>query len=126
MYGVAESDSDIALSDVEGQDDDGELPDVRAWGKDKRRFYSTDYVDPDYGGYQQKDSALAEFEEEEASNLQKQLMQQLDDDDFSLPTFSKASNKHLPIDTVKNIWNTNNWLAYVMQIMFRVERRGRT
>lgn len=94
VFGVgsdSDSGSEIALSDVEGQDDDGELPDVRAWGKDKRQFYSTDYVDPDYGGYQQKDSTLAELEEAEASNLQKQLMQQLDDDDFSLPTFAKVT-----------------------------------
>jgi U3 small nucleolar RNA-associated protein 3 len=47
-----EDQSDIALSDVEGQEDKDELPDVRAWGKDKRKFYSTDYVDPDYGGFQ--------------------------------------------------------------------------
>jgi U3 small nucleolar RNA-associated protein 3 len=79
-----EDQSDIALSDVEGQEDKDELPDVRAWGKDKRKFYSTDYVDPDYGGFQGKDAHLAELEEEEARNLQQQLAQHLDDDDFCL------------------------------------------
>ncbi|KAJ8968912.1 hypothetical protein NQ317_016523 [Molorchus minor] len=38
--------SDLALSDVEGQEDD-ELPDIRAWGRDKRKYYSTDYLDDD-------------------------------------------------------------------------------
>lgn len=80
----------MALSDVEGQQDD-DLPDVRAWGKDKRQFYQTDYVDQDYGGFQGKDAHLAELEEEEARNLQKQLAQQLDDDDFALDIFSKVS-----------------------------------
>lgn len=78
--------SDIAVSDVEGQEDD-DLPDVRAWGKDKRKYYATDYVDPDYGGFQGNDATLAELEEEEARSLQKQLVQQLDDDDFNLDIF---------------------------------------
>nr|XP_975194.2 PREDICTED: something about silencing protein 10 [Tribolium castaneum] len=81
--------SDIALSDVEGQEDQDDLPDIRAWGKDKRKFYSTDYVDPDYGGFQGKDAHLAELEEEEARNLQKQLAEQLDDDDFCLDVPTK-------------------------------------
>lgn len=91
VYGVhSDTSSDIALSDVEGQGDENDLPDVRAWGKDKKHYYSTDYVDPDYGGYQGKDAALADLEEEEARNLQKQLMQQLDDDDFSLDLVNKV------------------------------------
>lgn len=87
---VDDDQSDIALSDLEGQEDDT-LPDLRAWGKDKRNFYSTDYVDPDYGGYQGKDAALADIEEKEARNLQMQLIQQLDDEDFCLDIFSKVS-----------------------------------
>ncbi|XP_057656568.1 something about silencing protein 10 isoform X1 [Diorhabda carinulata] len=80
--------NELALSDVEGQDDD-DLPDIRAWGKDKRKYYKTDYVDDDYGGFQGKDAQLAELEEEEAITLQKQLVQQLDDDDFNLDIFRK-------------------------------------
>lgn len=79
----------MAISDIEGQDDDN-LPDIRAWGKDKRKYYKTDYVDPDYGGFQGKDAHLAELEEEEARKLQKQLAQQLDDADFSLDLFVKV------------------------------------
>ncbi|XP_028146545.1 something about silencing protein 10 [Diabrotica virgifera virgifera] len=84
--------SDLALSDVEGQEDDN-LPDTRAWGKDKRKFYQTDYVDGDYGGFQGKDAQLAELEEEEARNLQKQLAQHLDDDDFGLDIFAKKADE---------------------------------
>lgn len=66
------------------------MPDIRAWGKDKRKFYSTDYVDPDYGGFQGKTANLAELEETEAKNLQKQLIQELDDGDFSFDIFVKV------------------------------------
>lgn len=69
--------SDIAVSDVEGQEDD-DLPDARAWGKQKKKFYGADYVDPDYGGFQGKDAHAAEVEQEEAQELQNQLMAQLD------------------------------------------------
>ncbi|ERL92875.1 hypothetical protein D910_10181 [Dendroctonus ponderosae] len=70
--------SDIAVSDVEGQDDDDDLPDARAWGKEKKKYYGADYVDPDYGGFQGKDAHAAEVEQEEAQELQNQLMAQLD------------------------------------------------
>lgn len=102
MYGVAanseddESGSDLAVSDVE-QDDKDSLPDVRAWGKDKRKFYSTDYVDPDYGGFQGRDASLAELEEEEAKNLQKQLIEELDDNDFGLDIFVKVNKNHIKL-----------------------------
>ncbi|CAG9859184.1 unnamed protein product [Phyllotreta striolata] len=91
--GSGDDQSDLALSDVEGQNDDDDLPDVRAWGKDKRKFYQTDYVDQDYGGFQGKDAHLADLEEEEARNLQKQLAEQLDDDDFALDIFSKSTKE---------------------------------
>lgn len=86
--------SDLAVSDIEGQEDD-DLPDVRAWGKDKRKYYQTDYVDPDYGGFQGKDAQLAEFEEEEARNLQKRLAQEMDDADFSLDIFAQVRLIHI-------------------------------
>lgn len=37
-------------SDIEGKEDDFHLPDQRAWGKTKKNYYNTDYVDQDYGG----------------------------------------------------------------------------
>lgn len=86
----SDSDDDLALSDIEGQDDKDDLPDVRAWGKDKRKYYATDYVDQDFGGFQEKEAPLAEIEEEEAKNLQKFLVEQLDDEDFTLDFVSKV------------------------------------
>lgn len=94
MYRLEQSDDDdddddqINDSDIDGQDDD-DIPDVRAWGKSKRDFYSTDYVDPDYGGFQGKDAVSAELEEEEARNIQKRLAEQMDDADFTLDIFNK-------------------------------------
>lgn len=75
--------SDLALSDVE-EDEADNLPNVKAWGKDKRSYYSTDYVDQDYGGHAGRDALNADFEEVEAQNLQLQLAMQLEDEDFLL------------------------------------------
>lgn len=76
------------------------MPNIKAWGKDKRNYYATDYVDPDYGGYQGKDAALADLEEQEARNIQIQLAQQLDDNDFSLEDLGKV----IMIEII-TIWN---------------------
>ena len=109
VFGVgsgSESDdqSEIADSDVEGQEDKDDLPDIRAWGKKKNKFYNTDYVAQDYGGFQGKDAHLAELEEEEARNLQKQLAEQLDDDDFKLdlPTKVVQEDKATPEEIIKS------------------------
>ncbi|CAK1551168.1 unnamed protein product [Leptosia nina] len=91
VYGFSESDDEsdkndlgMADSDVEGQEkSDDDLPDPKAWGKDKRSYYSTDYVDKDYGGFGDDEEA-ALMEEEEAKNIQKRLLEQLDEDDFKL------------------------------------------
>ncbi|XP_013197408.1 something about silencing protein 10 [Amyelois transitella] len=98
MYAFSESDEDsdiqkdnpdIADSDVEGQEkSDDDLPDPKAWGKKKRSYYSTDYVDEDYGGFGQDEQA-ALMEEEEAKNIQKRLLEQLGDEDFTLEFFTK-------------------------------------
>ncbi|CAH4028458.1 unnamed protein product [Pieris brassicae] len=78
------NDLEMADSDVEGQEkSDDDLPDSKAWGKKKRSYYSTDYVDEDYGGFgDDEDAAL--MEEEEAKNIQKRLIEQLEEDDFKL------------------------------------------
>ncbi|KAK2586890.1 hypothetical protein KPH14_009827 [Odynerus spinipes] len=75
---------DSMESDIEGLEDDFNIPDERAWGKKKRTYYSTDYVDPDYSSVSQKDLANAEIEEQEARSIQKRLAEQLDDADFGL------------------------------------------
>ncbi|XP_047503978.1 something about silencing protein 10 [Pieris napi] len=90
------NDLEMADSDVEGQEkSDDDLPDSKAWGKKKRSYYSTDYVDEDYGGFGDDEEA-ALMEEEEAKNIQKRLIEQLEEDDFKLdfltplqPAYSK-------------------------------------
>jgi len=85
-------DEKMSESDIEGQGDDSDdLPDVRAWGQKRRNFYNTDYVDQDYGGFNEKDVEAAEREEEEAKVIQKRLVEQLDEGDFLLDMFSKES-----------------------------------
>lgn len=88
-HSESESENEFADSDIEGQENDDGLPNERAWGKKKYKFYSTDYVDQDYGGFEEKDAELAELEDQEARKLHKQLAEQLDDNDFNLDLFSK-------------------------------------
>lgn len=99
VYGFSESgeDSDdkredmgMADSDVEGQEkSDDDLPDSKAWGKKKGSYYATDFVDGDYGGFGDDEQA-ALMEEEEAKNIQKRLLEQLGDEDFTLDFFNKS------------------------------------
>ncbi|XP_026499615.1 something about silencing protein 10 [Vanessa tameamea] len=102
VYAFSESDEDgedktdlgIADSDVEGQEkSDDDLPDSKAWGKKKRSYYSTDYVDQDYGGFGD-DEEDALMEEEEAKTIQKRLIEQLGEDDFTLDFFNKQVAKN--------------------------------
>lgn len=79
----------IADSDVEGQEkSDDDLPDSKAWGKKKKSYYATDYNDEDYGGFGDDEEA-ALMEEEEAKNIQKRLLEQLGEEDFTLDFFTK-------------------------------------
>lgn len=79
-----EDEEDSMESDIEGLQEEFDLPNQRAWGKKKRDYYSTDYVDPDYASASQKDLAEAQIEEQEARSIQKKLAEQLDDIDFGL------------------------------------------
>ncbi|XP_026761700.2 something about silencing protein 10 [Galleria mellonella] len=102
VYGFSESDEDtdnktndlsIADSDVEGKEkSDEDLPDSKAWGKKKRSYYATDYVDEDYGGFG-NDEEAALMEEEEAKNIQTRLLEQLEDEDFTLDFITKQINQ---------------------------------
>ncbi|XP_034832399.1 something about silencing protein 10 [Maniola hyperantus] len=87
------SDLGIADSDLDGAEkSDDDLPDSKAWGKKKKSYYSTDYVDEDYGGFGD-DEQDALMEEEEAKNIQKRLLEQLGEDDFTLEFFNKQTAK---------------------------------
>lgn len=44
-----EENSEDEDKDVLG-DDEGDLPDPKAWGRKRKNYYDTDYVDQDFGG----------------------------------------------------------------------------
>lgn len=92
----AEQDDDQDLdenSDFEEEDRraDGGIPDSRAWGKKRRDFYSTDFVDADYSSYTVNEEQMADQEEEEARAIQQRLAKQLDEADFSLDVYASPA-----------------------------------
>ncbi|XP_015174950.1 PREDICTED: something about silencing protein 10 [Polistes dominula] len=76
--------ADSMESDIEELEDDFDIPNEKAWGKKKKTYYSTDYVDPDYSTLSHKNQVIAEMEEQEAISIQKKLAERLDDADFGL------------------------------------------
>lgn len=88
-----DGEADDMASDLDGEQDD-DLPDVKAWGRKKKNFYNTDYVDDDYGGFQkEEEEEAARLEEEEARSIQQRLARQLRDDDFGLDAFLAEDKK---------------------------------
>uniref|UniRef100_T1IQS0 Sas10 C-terminal domain-containing protein n=1 Tax=Strigamia maritima TaxID=126957 RepID=T1IQS0_STRMM len=79
-------------SDLDEGNDEDEI-DGSAWGKSKKTYYSTDYVDNDFGGYEGSDAEMAEEEEKEALQLQKALIAELDNDDFGIDLFKKVETQ---------------------------------
>ena len=80
---------DEMASDLEDDDDDDDndndgLPDVKAWGRDKKSYYHTDYIDKDYRSQKQRDQDLAQYEEEEALQIQKRLLESISDQDLGI------------------------------------------
>ncbi|XP_034186736.1 UTP3 small subunit processome component Sas10 [Osmia lignaria lignaria] len=99
-----EAQTDSMESDIEGLDNDFDLPNEKAWGKKKKAYYSTDYVDADFASITQKDLAEAELEEQEARNIQKRLAEQLDDADFGLDFIqSKKSDEQESHEDTKQL-----------------------
>eukprot|EP00039_Didymoeca_costata_P010474 m.141130 g.141130 ORF g.141130 m.141130 type:complete len:472 (+) comp14839_c0_seq5:206-1621(+) len=76
-------DADETDDDDDGGEDE-EDEDVGTWGRKRKQFYDTDFVDPDFM-VQEEEMELAKEEEEEAMRLQKQQSQQLSDDVFGIP-----------------------------------------
>lgn len=81
---IENEEADSMESDIEELQDDFDIPNEKAWGKKKRTYYSTDYVDPDYATVSHKNQVIAEMEEKEAISIQKKLAERLDDADFGL------------------------------------------
>lgn len=90
---------ELADSDIDGMEED-DLPNIKAWGKNKRLYYNTDYVDDDHGGFlAEEDEVAADVEETEALAIQKRLVAEIDntDDVFEFlvqkPKEDKTGNK---------------------------------
>ncbi|XP_037937814.1 something about silencing protein 10 [Teleopsis dalmanni] len=71
-------------SDIEGAENDADIPDSKDWGKKARNYYNTDFVDQDYSTYNEQEEELAKQEEEEAKIIQMRLAKQMNEDDFLL------------------------------------------
>ncbi|ALC48360.1 Sas10 [Drosophila busckii] len=81
-------------SDIEGaEDDDRDLPDTMDWGSNKRSYYNTDFVDPDYSSYNAQEEEMAKAEEEEAKRIQLRLAKQLNEADFQLDDMELPAEK---------------------------------
>lgn len=78
-------------SDFEDDQHTDGIPDARAWGKKRKDFYSTDFVDPDYSSYNVKEAELAEQEEAESKAIQLRLAQQLNEADFTLNVYQTST-----------------------------------
>ncbi|XP_060605929.1 something about silencing protein 10-like isoform X2 [Ruditapes philippinarum] len=76
------------LEDQSGDDDDDDgLPDQKAWGSRRSKYYGDDDIDMKD---MEEDDAEAVLEEKEALRLQKQMAEQLDDQDFGLDIFQPS------------------------------------
>lgn len=111
-------------SDIEGAEDERDLPDTMDWGTNKKTYYNTDFVDPDYDSYNAQEEDLAKAEEEEAKKIQLRLAKQLNEADFELDTFDqldepssdkKKKGKKLPKDTAKEAIKVSTDLSGLTQ-----------
>ncbi|XP_039281412.1 something about silencing protein 10 isoform X2 [Nilaparvata lugens] len=73
----------IEDSDIEGMEDDDDLPDTKAWGKRKNNYYHNDYaVDDSVGFSKEAEEEQALMEEKEARTLQMKLASQMENVDL--------------------------------------------
>ncbi|CAB3360712.1 Hypothetical predicted protein [Cloeon dipterum] len=98
----SDEDEELNEGDEDGEDmesddvlDDSEddLPNLQNWGKKKKAYYDTDFVDKDFGTLNEREEEAAKLEEEEALRIQKALVEQLDEDDFLLGFDEKPAEK---------------------------------
>ncbi|XP_023162075.2 something about silencing protein 10 [Drosophila hydei] len=96
-------------SDIEGaEDDDGDLPDTMDWGTNKKAYYNTDFVDPDYSSYTAQEEDMAKAEEEEAKKIQLRLVKQLTEADFKLDDMTVPADDQNKDVAVKSITVTRD------------------
>lgn len=75
------------LEDASEEDEEEGLPDNKAWGSKRSKYYGDDDIDMQD---MEDEDAEAVLEEKEALRLQKQMAEQLDDQDFGLDIFQPA------------------------------------
>lgn len=90
-----EADSDF---DEPAADDDGYMPDIRAWGKKKQAFYGSNLRDEDRRQLSQAQEEIANQEQQEALEIQKRLATELNETDFSLDLFALPSTQEEKTD----------------------------
>ncbi|KAL6257434.1 hypothetical protein P5V15_011006 [Pogonomyrmex californicus] len=84
---------DSMESDIEGAQEDYDMPNDRAWGNKAKIFYSSDFKYTDYASAPQKDLVNADMEEEEGKRLHLRSMGQhltLDGSNFSKNKISEV------------------------------------
>lgn len=94
VFGFQDDDSE----ESEDKNSEDDLPDIKAWGKKKSKFYNTDYVDNDYLGYKEEEEEAAQAEEKEVLALQKRLNEEMEECDFGIEWFEKkdkSENKEI-------------------------------
>uniref|UniRef100_A0A0N5B0B7 Sas10 domain-containing protein n=1 Tax=Syphacia muris TaxID=451379 RepID=A0A0N5B0B7_9BILA len=69
----ADDNSDMSDFDSPAEDIESALPSADKWTKKKSQFYGTSYVDQDWGGMNEAEMEAAEFEEQDATERQKNL-----------------------------------------------------
>ncbi|XP_076321843.1 something about silencing protein 10-like [Tachypleus tridentatus] len=83
----------VKKDQIISDNEDGDLPDVKAWGKRKSMYYSADYVDEDYGGVQAKEEELIAAEEREVLAIQRRLAEEIDEEELELEWFLPQKNE---------------------------------
>ncbi|VVC25892.1 Sas10/Utp3/C1D,Sas10 C-terminal domain [Cinara cedri] len=97
----------ISDSDIEGAESGSDdLPNDKAWGKLRKSFYHTDYLDKDHGGFEgEEDEETAKMEEEEARKIHQRMMAELENVDLDNELFieTKEPEKGKEGSSDKNI-----------------------
>ncbi|XP_043484019.1 something about silencing protein 10 [Leptopilina heterotoma] len=88
-----DDDDDVDENQQESMDYDEDIPNSRAWGKKKKAYYFSEYIDTDYATLTEKDEKQAKIEEEEAKIIQKRIAKELDDVDFSLTPIAEEKTE---------------------------------
>lgn len=88
LYNNMDDGFDISGSDINDEDDD--LPDPKAWGKKKKRYYNADNINDKINTLNEENEEAAKLEEEEARAIQKRLVSEIDDADLTIDLLAET------------------------------------